>query len=66
MDWLEAQSPVIQQAVRRVEAALGSTGRVVLRASGTEPVIRVMIEAEDEAVASRYAKELAEVVRTAI
>ena len=61
-----SQSPVIQDAVRRVEEALGSTGRVVLRASGTEPVIRVMIEAEDEAVASRYANELAEVVRTAI
>jgi phosphoglucosamine mutase len=39
---------------------------VVLRASGTEPVIRVMIEAEEESVASRYASELAEVVRTAI
>jgi phosphoglucosamine mutase len=61
-----SQSPVIQDAVRRVEARLGSTGRVVLRASGTEPVIRVMIEAEEEAVASRYAQELAEVVRTAI
>ncbi|MBP9131316.1 MAG: phosphoglucosamine mutase, partial [Steroidobacteraceae bacterium] len=61
-----SQSQVIQDAVRRVEKVLGSTGRVVLRASGTEPVIRVMIEAEDEAVASRYASELAEVVRTAI
>jgi phosphoglucosamine mutase len=60
------QSQVIQDAVRRVEKVLGSTGRVVLRASGTEPVIRVMIEAEEEAVASRYASELAEVVRMAI
>ncbi|MEY2921347.1 MAG: hypothetical protein RL261_2652, partial [Pseudomonadota bacterium] len=61
-----SMSPVIQDAVRRVEDALGTTGRVVLRASGTEPVIRVMIEAQDEAVAARHAKELAEVVRTAI
>jgi phosphoglucosamine mutase len=61
-----AQSRVIQDAVRRVEEGLGATGRVVLRASGTEPVIRVMIEAEDEAVAAKHAKELAEVVRTAI
>jgi phosphoglucosamine mutase len=61
-----SQSRVIQDAVKRVEKGLGATGRVVLRASGTEPVIRVMIEAEDEAVASRYANELAEVVRTAL
>ena len=61
-----AKSPAIQDAVRRAEKVLGSTGRVVLRASGTEPVIRVMIEAEDEAVASRHATELAELVRTAI
>jgi phosphoglucosamine mutase len=61
-----SRSPAIQDAVRRVEEGLGATGRVVLRASGTEPVIRVMIEARDEAVASRCAKELAEVVRAAV
>ena len=61
-----SKSQVIQDAVSRVEQGLGTTGRVVLRASGTEPVIRVMIEAQEEAVASRYANELAEVVRTAI
>lgn len=61
-----AESPVIQAAVKRVEAVLGATGRVVLRASGTEPVIRVMIEARDEAVASQQANALADVVRTAI
>jgi phosphoglucosamine mutase len=52
--------------VRRVEEALGSTGRVVLRASGTEPVIRVMVEGQEEAIVQRHANELAEVVRTAI
>jgi phosphoglucosamine mutase len=61
-----ATSPVIQDAVRQVEQALGATGRVVLRASGTEPVIRVMIEAREEAVASRHANALADVVREAI
>jgi phosphoglucosamine mutase len=60
------QSPQIQQAVQRVEAALGSAGRVVLRASGTEPLIRVMVEGEDEAVVSRHASELADVVRAAL
>jgi len=61
-----SRSPAIQAAVRRVEQALGSTGRVVLRASGTEPVIRVMVEGQEEAIVSRHANELAEVVRTAI
>jgi phosphoglucosamine mutase len=60
------QSPAIQAAVRRVEAALGRTGRVVLRASGTEPLIRVMVEGEDEAVVTRHANELAETVRQSV
>jgi len=61
-----SRTPSIQDAVKRVEDALGATGRVVLRASGTEPVIRVMIEAREERVATRYANELAETVRTAV
>ncbi len=61
-----SRSPAIQAAVRLVEEALGSTGRVVLRASGTEPVIRVMVEGQEEAIVQRHANELAEVVRTAI
>ena len=61
-----AKTPSIQNAVQRVEAALAGTGRVVLRASGTEPVIRVMVEGREEQLASRYANELAEVVRTAV
>jgi phosphoglucosamine mutase len=60
------QSSAIQQAVARVEASLGASGRVVLRASGTEPLIRVMVEGEDEAVVARHANELAEVVRQAV
>jgi phosphoglucosamine mutase len=61
-----ASSAPIQAAVQRVEAALGGSGRVVLRASGTEPVIRVMVEGEDEKVVTRHARELAEVVRNAV
>jgi phosphoglucosamine mutase len=60
-----AQSGAIQDAVRRVEQAMAGSGRVVLRASGTEPVIRVMVEGREEAAASRYANELADVVRHA-
>jgi phosphoglucosamine mutase len=59
-------SAPIQSAVRRVEDALGSTGRVVLRASGTEPLIRVMVEGEDETLVTRYANELADTVRGAV
>jgi phosphoglucosamine mutase len=60
------ESAPIQSAVRRVEDALGSTGRVVLRASGTEPLIRVMVEGEDETLVTRYANELADTVRGAV
>lgn len=58
-------SEAIQSAVREAEAGLGDGGRVVLRASGTEPVIRVMVEAEDEGEAQRHAGRLAEVVQGA-
>ena len=57
--------PAVQDVVRRVEARLGTHGRVVLRASGTEPVIRVMIEAEDEAQARDSADEIAAAVQSA-
>ena len=59
-------SQPIQAAVRRVEAALGSAGRVVLRASGTEPLIRVMVEGMEEAAVTRHANELADIVRQAV
>lgn len=55
----------IRDAVRVVEAELGERGRVVLRASGTEPVIRVMIESTDAAEGRAFAERLAEVVRAA-
>ena len=53
----------LQAAVRAVEARLGSTGRVLLRASGTEPMVRVMVEAADAASAQHHAEALAAVVR---
>jgi phosphoglucosamine mutase len=54
---------VIAEAVRAAEAALGDTGRVLLRPSGTEPMVRVMVEAADQPTADRLAHELADVVR---
>ncbi|GGH41060.1 hypothetical protein GCM10010921_13390 [Microbacterium album] len=53
----------VQEAVREVEGELGATGRVLLRASGTEPLVRVMVEAADEESARRHAEQLADVVR---
>jgi len=52
----------IQLALTRVESKLGKAGRVLLRASGTEPVIRVMVEGEDNALVAELAHELASAV----
>ncbi len=61
-----ATVPAVQEAVQKVEKRLGGEGRVVLRASGTEPVIRVMVEGREEAVTRALATELAEAVRAAV
>ena len=53
------------EAVRAIEAELKDDGRVVLRASGTEPVIRVMLEGRDEKVIRSHAEHLAQIVRNA-
>lgn len=53
----------VQKAVAEAEAELGETGRVLLRASGTEPLVRVMVEAPSEETAGRLAESLAETVK---
>ncbi len=60
------QNPAIAAAVAAVEQRLGGEGRVVLRASGTEPVIRVMVECREAADAKSCATELAEAVTQAM
>jgi len=59
-----ATSNVIADAVKAAEAELGSNGRVLLRASGTEPLVRVMVEAQSDSVAQSVATKLAQVVET--
>ncbi|MBN8205312.1 phosphoglucosamine mutase [Microbacterium esteraromaticum] len=53
----------VQEAVKSVEARLGDSGRVLLRKSGTEPLVRVMVEAADAETANAHAASLADVVR---
>lgn len=58
-----ATNAVIADAVVSAETELGDTGRVLLRPSGTEPMVRVMVEAADQNTADRLAHQLADVVR---
>jgi len=58
-----AEDPEVHAAVAMAEAELADTGRVLLRPSGTEDLIRVMVEASDETTASRVAESLATVVK---
>ena len=56
----------IQSAVQRTEAALGGNGRVLLRPSGTEPLVRVMLEGKDKSLVEKLCAELAKDVENAL
>ena len=58
--------PEITAAVKEAEIAMAGKGRVLLRPSGTEPVIRVMVEGEDAVVVQHQAEKLAGVVQLAM
>jgi phosphoglucosamine mutase len=54
-----AEAPAVQSAVAAAEAELGDTGRILLRPSGTEQIVRVMVEAADEDTARQVADRVA-------
>ncbi|WP_112480745.1 phosphoglucosamine mutase [Vibrio variabilis] len=58
---LEAEA--VKQAVAKAEADLGDKGRVLLRKSGTEPLLRVMVEGEDDALVNQSAQYIADIVK---
>ena len=55
--------PDVQAAVKKVADALGDTGRILVRESGTEPVIRVMVEAETNELCEKYVDSVIDVIR---
>ena len=64
VDW--TTKPTVVAAVAAAEKTLAGRGRVLLRASGTEPVIRVMVEGEDRAEVDRLANGIADLLRAAV
>ena len=56
------EHPSVKEACARVTDAMAGRGRVLLRKSGTEPLVRVMVEGDDQSVVQRYADELAKIV----
>lgn len=57
------ENPAVQKAVDDVAAALGSDGRILVRESGTEPVIRVMVEAATDEICKQYVDQVIDVIR---
>jgi phosphoglucosamine mutase len=55
--------PEVGERIRDVEGRLGGRGRVLVRYSGTEPLLRVMVEGEGESLIQAMAQELAEAIR---
>lgn len=57
------EHPAVQAAAKEVEKALGDDGRILLRESGTEPLVRVMVEAQTDGLCQKYVKMVADVIK---
>jgi len=55
--------PDVQAAVKSVTEALGETGRILVRESGTEPVVRVMVEAESKDICQKYVDQVVGIIK---
>ncbi|HLJ51100.1 MAG TPA: phosphoglucosamine mutase [Bryobacteraceae bacterium] len=58
------QLPEVQREIRQAEAAFGNSGRVLVRFSGTEPLVRVMVEGSDAAMVDEYVQRIADRIRS--
>ena len=58
--------PAVADAMARVRVALGDKGRLLVRYSGTEPLLRIMIEGQDQATVQAWAEEIADAVRKSL
>ena len=56
--------PAVQEAVKAVAEALGDTGRILVRESGTEPLVRVMVEAPDHDTCQKYVSQVVEAIKS--
>ena len=57
------EHPEVQAEIERIRAELGNSGRILLRESGTEPVMRVMVEADTAATCDRYVDMVIDKIR---
>ena len=57
------ENPAVVKAVEEVGASLGDDGRILVRESGTEPVIRVMVEAADDELCEKYVNQVIDVMK---
>ena len=57
------QKDTVKNEIKKIEKELGDGGRILLRPSGTEPVIRIMVEAEDAVLVDKKINELTEILR---
>ena len=56
--------PDVQKVIQSVEEALGDTGRILVRESGTEPLVRVMVESPGHSVYQKYVSQVAETIKS--